>query len=75
MLNLLVVYASDLEASRRFYTACGLRFVTEQHGSGPLHYSVTMPSGLVFELYPCGRGRPTRTRLGLATADSAGTLR
>ncbi|KMV17601.1 hypothetical protein ACT17_15060 [Mycolicibacterium conceptionense] len=63
-LNLIVLYVSDLDASRRFYTACGLDFEPEKHGSGPLHFSTTLPTGLVLELYPQGSKAVTRTRLG-----------
>ncbi len=70
-LNLLVLYVTDLEASVRFYTACGLNFEKERHGTGPLHYSSTAPSGLVIEIYPRGTRQPTRTRLGFAAEDTA----
>ncbi|WP_226353768.1 hypothetical protein [Pseudonocardia sp. ICBG601] len=65
-LSLLVLYTEKLEACREFYTALGLRLVEEQHGAGPVHYSTTMPGGLVLEIYP---GKPDRTtgrlRLGI----------
>ena len=63
---MVVIYTEQLEACREFYTALGLRLVEEQHGAGPVHYSTTMPGGLVLELYP---GKPDRTtgrlRLGI----------
>lgn len=74
-LNLVVIYASDIEASRRFYTACGLAFVRERHGRGPVHYAAELPGGTVLELYPRRGGPPTRTRLGLAVADIDRVLR
>lgn len=74
-LNLIVIYATSLEESVRFYTACGLRFDPERHGKGALHYSTTLPSGLVLELYPSGEKRATRTRLGFAVNESDRVLR
>lgn len=69
-LNLLVLYVTDLDASVRFYTACGLTFTPERHSSGPLHFSATTPGGVVLELYPSGAGAPTRTRIGFAVDDA-----
>lgn len=74
-LTLLVLYVSDLEASRRFYAACGLDFVAERHGNGPRHYAATLPGHMVVELYPCGGKPVTRTRIGLRVADIEATLR
>lgn len=69
--SLLVVYVADLNRSRAFYSAvCDARFVEEQHGSGPVHYSTTLPGGAVLELYPRGTREPTRVRLGFRVADS-----
>lgn len=73
--TLLVIYAGDLEESLRFYSACGLAFVPERHGSGPIHYSTVASSGMVLELYPSGDRPPTRTRLGFGVDDAARTLR
>lgn len=72
---LFVLYVEDLEASRRFFSACGLDFASERHGAGPLHYSSTSRSGLVVELYPRGGKPATRTRFGLAVDDMTSTLR
>lgn len=74
-LTLLVIYARDLEKSLRFYSACGLTFVRERHGTGPNHYATVTSSGTVLELYPAGDHPPTRTRLGFGVDDAAGTLR
>ncbi|MGW2662833.1 VOC family protein [Nocardia tengchongensis] len=41
----------------------------EQHGRGPVHYSVTLDGGEVVELYPRGARPATRVRLGLAVPD------
>ena len=40
-LDLLVLYVSDLDASREFYAALGLDLVREQHG-GPVHYAAQL---------------------------------
>jgi lactoylglutathione lyase len=63
-LNLLVLRCRDIEASRRFYEAVGLSFTTEQHGSGPTHYSCQL-GALLLELYPAGTSTNS-VRLGLA---------
>ncbi len=55
-LNLLVIYARDVETSKAFYERLGLQFVAEQHGNGPRHYAATM-NGTVFEIYPCTGGQ------------------
>lgn len=68
-LTLVVVYVSDLAASTRFYTAVGLEFQEEKHGTGPTHYSTTLPGGTVLELYPQGNRPASRNRLGFAVAD------
>ncbi|QLH26701.1 glyoxalase/bleomycin resistance/dioxygenase family protein [Streptomyces sp. Rer75] len=61
----MVLYTDHLEESREFYTALGLPFVREQHGSGPVHYSTTLPDGMVIELYPATAKRPASSaRLG-----------
>jgi len=52
-LKLLVLRCRDLEASRRFYEALGLLLTTEQHGSGPIHYSCQL-GDVLLELYPGG---------------------
>lgn len=68
-LSLVVLYVSDLPSSVAFYSALGLRFVDEKHGSGPLHYSVSLPGGTVMELYPRGNREASRTRLGFTVTD------
>src|SRR5688572_15753187 len=63
-LNLVVIRASDPEASRRFYEALGLHFTAERHGKGPEHLA-SESSGAVFEIYPRGDGPPSSgVRLG-----------
>ncbi len=49
--SLVVIRSSNLEAALSFYSALGLNFVREQHGSGPVHYSCDV-SGVILEIYP-----------------------
>lgn len=63
-LSYIVIFCSDVEASRQFYAAHGLDMRREQHDGGPVHYSCAL-DGVVLELYPAGDRPPTRTRLGL----------
>jgi catechol 2,3-dioxygenase-like lactoylglutathione lyase family enzyme len=75
-LTLLVLRCGDLEASRSFYSALGLVLTTEQHGSGPVHYSCQL-GATVLELYPA-QSTTTATRLGVAlesVVDALETLR
>lgn len=67
-LNLLVIYVADLEVSCDFYRALGLTFVSEQHGSGPVHHAAVL-DGMVVELYPRKPDRPAaQLRLGFQVA-------
>lgn len=50
-LNLVVLYSSDVERLRAFYTLLGLEFEREQHGRGPEHYAADV-DGVVLEIYP-----------------------
>lgn len=75
-LTLLVLRCGNLEASRRFYSALGLVLTTEQHGSGPVHYSCQLGT-TVLELYPA-QSKTTSTRLGIgvpSVATALGALR
>lgn len=66
---LVVVYSDHLERCRAFYTDLGMRFVLEQHGTGPEHYAAELPGGLVLELYPATARRPVSSnRLGFHVA-------
>lgn len=69
-LNLVVIRVDDLEASRRFYSAIGLRLAEERHGSGPPHYSADL-DGVVVEFYPrsANLDRTSPTRLGFSVQD------
>lgn len=64
---------SDLDASHAFYAGLGLNLRREQHGRGPEHYSARLDGGLVLELYPCGSGPVTRTRLEVRVPGAAAT--
>ena len=50
-LNLVVIYAKDLEISKEFYQTLGISFLYEQHGRGKKHLSAGL-EGIVFEIYP-----------------------
>lgn len=50
-LNLVVIRSHEIEKAVRFYTALGLTFVREQHGSGEGHWSTTAGT-TTFEIYP-----------------------
>jgi hypothetical protein len=72
--TLLVLYSPRLEECRRFYGGLGLRFATEQHGAGPLHYAAILGDGTVLELYPARPGRETGAlRLGLTVQGATAT--
>ena len=69
MLNLLVLRCKNIENTKEFYEKhLGFKFVLEQHGSSPLHYSTTICSNdntMVLELYPVKmNSEPDQTRLG-----------
>lgn len=53
-LNLIVFRTAEVNASLAFYTTIGLKFVQEQHGTGPVHYSCEV-GNVVIEIYP---GKP-----------------
>jgi len=66
-LQYLVLRCADLERSRTFYEALGLRLTPEQHGRGAPHHSCNV-GDVVLELYPLS-GRPSAgARLGLRVA-------
>jgi catechol 2,3-dioxygenase-like lactoylglutathione lyase family enzyme len=67
-----VLRCSDIERSRTFYEALGLRLVPEQHGRGPKHYSCAI-GAVVLELYPLAQAGSSGVRLGIRTP-SVGTV-
>jgi len=58
-----VLRCADLERSRGFYEALGLRLSAEQHGKGPKHYASNV-GGVVLELYPLAGNLTSGLRLG-----------
>lgn len=74
-LNLVVIRARDLQASRRFYEALGLSFTEERHGRGPAHLACDL-GGQVLELYPrrSDADDTSAVRLGFTVASLRGTL-
>lgn len=50
-LNLLVLRCKNIEKSKEFYEKLGLKFIKEQHGKSPVHYS-TYVGKMLMELYP-----------------------
>jgi predicted enzyme related to lactoylglutathione lyase len=75
-LNLLVLKTHRLEPLRVFYSALGLSFVEEKHGSGPPHIAARV-GDVVLELYPlppdAGPADQT-TRLGFTVPDLEAAL-
>lgn len=51
ILNLLVLRFLNLDTAASFYSSLGFILVQEQHGSGPIHYSI-QSGQMVLELYP-----------------------
>jgi predicted enzyme related to lactoylglutathione lyase len=67
-LNLIVVYASDPDQSKRFYETLGLTFSSEKHGRGPAHYA-SRTNATIFEIYPRSDGHaPGPLRIGFQVA-------
>lgn len=71
--TLIVLRCSDIERSRAYYECLGLRFVREQHGSGPEHYS-TRVGTLVLELYPRKDAETSGLRIGFSVPELTATL-
>lgn len=76
-LSLIVLYCppTTLDRATRFYGAVlDAEPVREQHGEGPVHYSVTGADGLTIEVYPATSRLHTSTRLEFrGDADAAVT--
>lgn len=67
VLDFVVLRCADLDRSKLFYQALGCSFKTEQHDSGPLHYSTRLGETLV-EFYPTRK--PTMPqRFGISLPD------
>jgi hypothetical protein len=73
--RLLVLRSARLEEVRAFYERLGLVFVTEQHGSGPVHHAARV-GAVVLELYPlAAEASPDgQLRLGFAVENLTATL-
>ncbi|HEX9998086.1 MAG TPA: VOC family protein [Abditibacterium sp.] len=54
--SLLVLRSSNPDALLPFYNALGLEFQSEQHGSGPIHFSCEIGE-VVLEIYPPKKGQ------------------
>lgn len=50
-----VIKAKRLDRTRLFYEALGYVLIEEQHGDGPIHYSIDF-GGCVYEFYPSKSG-------------------
>ena len=74
-LRLLVLRSAKTDEMLACYSAIGLGFKQEQHGTGPLHHSAQIEA-TVFELYPLGSkdATDTTTRLGFSVDDLYKTL-
>ena len=75
MLNLLVLKVKDIALTARFYTVLGIQFQTEQHGTGPMHYSALL-GNTVLEIYPANNQQDVTTniRLGFTVQHLSETL-
>ncbi len=50
-MEIFVVWVEDIERTKAFFEGFGMTFQTEQHGTGPEHYSCQSENAL-FEIYP-----------------------
>ena len=75
-LKLIVLKTAQVESLRDFYARIGFRFVEEQHGKGPIHFSASLGDG-VLEIYPLSDGAEadSTTRLGFGVTDLASVLK
>ncbi len=74
MLSLIVLRVSDIKRSVALYSALGLTFNREKHGTGPEHFSAWVGE-TVFELYPASERCPATTvRLGFVIESIAAVL-
>jgi predicted enzyme related to lactoylglutathione lyase len=83
-LNLVVLRSADLDRAARFYELLGVKFVREQHGSGPEHLACCL-GGIVLEIYPnASTSDASQVRIGFdvpsvgdavnAVRDAGGTI-
>ena len=63
-INLIVLRSKDIHQMKTFYEdILSLKFCSEQHGSGPYHYSTDI-DGTVLEIYPIKKDSTEGLRLG-----------
>ena len=67
-LNLVVLRAADLDASKQFYEHLGLRFARHKHGAGVEHYACELPA-LVLEIYPKSDVSSAGARIGFSVPE------
>lgn len=74
-LKLIVVRSTKMEKTVEFFTIMGMRFQSEKHGNGPVHFSAEFDD-LVFEIYSVKNlGESDRTtRLGFAVNDPVAVI-
>lgn len=73
-LNLVVLRVANPEFVARFYSALGMSFVREQHGTGPEHFSGSV-GGMLLELYPAVDGSTANLiRLGFSVPSVASAV-
>ncbi len=69
--SLLVLKTQQLEPLRAFYSALGIEFCEEQHGTGPTHYAGELGDAIL-EIYPLPEGEhnaDSSTRIGFFVED------
>ena len=49
--NTFIIRTDDIDLTKEFLESFGLSFVSEKHGSGPVHYACET-DGKVLEIYP-----------------------
>lgn len=64
MLNLLVLKVKNIASTTQFYATLGIQFQTEQHGTGPVHYSAIL-GDTVLEIYPASSDEDVTTNIRL----------
>lgn len=50
-IKLIVLHSKQLDKTKAFYEALGMKFKAEKHNTGPEHYAAELEN-CVFELYP-----------------------
>ena len=71
LFSLLVLKTRKLETLRAFYSALGIEFFEEQHGTGPTHYAAELGEAIL-EIYPLAEDEnnaDASTRLGFFVED------